>query len=96
MSQLRVVATIPIKPEGVAAAGPALAELAAASQQEEGCIGYELFASTSVPGTFVTIETWRGADDVAAHMTTPHIAKAFEVLGPVLDGEVAIHQLDAV
>ncbi|WP_341926022.1 putative quinol monooxygenase [Nocardioides psychrotolerans] len=94
MSQLRVVATIPIKPEGVAAAGPALAELAAASQAEEGCLGYEVFASTSVAGTFVTIESWRSADDMTAHMSTPHVAKAFEVLGPVLDGDLAIHQLD--
>lgn len=96
MSSLRVVATIPIQPEGVAAAGPALAELAAASREEEGCLGYEVFASSSVPGTFVTIEEWRAADDMTAHMGTPHVAKAFEVLGPVLAGELAIHQLDAV
>lgn len=91
---LRVVATIPIKPEGVAAAGPALAALAAASREEEGCLVYDVFASTSAPGTFVTIEEWRAEDDMTAHMSSPHIATAFEVLGPFLDGDVAIHMLD--
>ena len=91
---LRVVATIPITPEGVAAAGPALAALAAASQRdEEGCLGYEVFESTSVPGTFVTVESWRSADDINAHMGTPHVAEAFAVLGPVLAGELGIHTL---
>jgi quinol monooxygenase YgiN len=90
---LRVVATIPITPEGVAAAGPALAELAASSSQEEGCVSYVAYESASTAGTFVTIEEWRSEDDLTAHMSTPHVAKAFEVLGPVLDGELAIHTL---
>ena len=28
-----------------------------------------------------------------AHMTQPHVAKAFEVAGPLLAGEIAIHVL---
>ena len=28
-----------------------------------------------------------------SHMTQPHVAKAFEVLGPLLAGELAIHVL---
>ncbi|MDO9496339.1 MAG: putative quinol monooxygenase [Nocardioides sp.] len=91
---LRVVATIPVTAEGVAAAGPALAALAAASQRdEEGCLGYEVYESASVPGTFVTIESWRSEDDMNAHMSTPHVAEAFGVLGPVLAGELGLHPL---
>lgn len=91
---LRVVATIPVTAEGVAAAGPALAALAAASQRdEEGCLGYEVYESASVPGTFVTIESWRSEDDMNAHMSTPHVAEAFGVLGPVLAGELGLHAL---
>ena len=41
----------------------------------------------------MTIESWRSQEDLDAHMTTPHIAKAFEVLGGAIDGEVAIHPL---
>ena len=93
MSELRVVATIPTNPESADAVRAALAELVTATRNEEGCLAYDLFESQSAPGLFVTIESWRGQDDLDAHMQTPHIAKAFEVLGDTLTGEVAIHPL---
>ncbi len=93
---LNVVATTPIDPARADEAAPALAELAAASSAEEGCLRYEVFASASTPGTFVTIEEWRAQEDMDAHMTQPHVAKAFEVAGPLLAGDIAIHVLNAV
>ena len=93
---LHVVATIPIDPARTAEAGPALAQLAAASRDEEGCLRYEVFASTTVPGTFVTVEEWREQADMDHHMTQPHVATAFEVAGPLLAGEIAIHVLGEV
>jgi quinol monooxygenase YgiN len=93
---LHVVATIPITPEGVAVAGPALAELAASSSQEEGCLSYAAYESTAAPGVFVILEQWRSQADLDAHMSTPHIAAAFEVLGPVLAGDLAVHTLSPV
>ena len=90
---LRVVATLPISTDGVEAARTALTALAAATQRdEEGCLGYEVFES-SVPGTFVTIESWRSEDDMNTHMSTPHVAEAFGVLGPLLAGELGLHSL---
>ena len=93
---LRVIATIPIDPERAAEAAPALAELAAASRGDEGCLGYEVYESAAAPGVFVTVEEWAGQSDLDAHMTQPHVAKAFEVAGPLLVGEVAIHPLKPV
>ena len=93
---LHVVATIPLDPERAAEAGPALAELAASSRGDDGCLRYEVFASTTTPGTFVTIEEWRDQAAMDAHMGQPHVAKAFEVAGPLLAGEVAIHVLGEV
>ena len=93
MSELRVVATIPTDPSAGEAVRAGLAELVAATLAEDGCLAYEAFESTAQPGVFVTIETWRGQEDLDAHMQTPHIAKAFETLGGVLTGEVAIHPL---
>lgn len=87
---------IPTNPEGGEAVKAGLAELVAATRAEEGCIAYEAFESTAVPGTYVTIETWRSQEDLDAHMQTPHIAKAFEVLGGVLLGDPAIHPLTAL
>lgn len=94
---LRVVATLPLDPAGAAQAGPALAALAAKSLEvEEGCLAYEVFESSGTPGTFVTIETWRAAADLDGHMSAPHVAEAFGVLGPLLVGDIAIHQLNPV
>ena len=93
---LRVVATIPIDPAKAAEAGAALAELAAASREEEGCYAYDVYESASTPGVFVTVEAWRAQADLDGHMSTPHIAKAFEVLGPAVSGDIAIHPLKAV
>ena len=91
MSSLQVVATLPTN--GDAAAGAALKTLAAASREEEGCLRYDVFESASAPGVFVTIEEWRSQEDLDTHMTTPHVAQAFEVAGPMLTGEVTIHPL---
>ena len=81
----------------VPAAGDAvragLADLVEATRREEGCTSYDAFESASAPGVFVTIESWRSQDDLDAHMTTPHVAKAFETLGGALVGDVAIHPL---
>jgi quinol monooxygenase YgiN len=92
-ASLRVVATIPIDPERADEAAPALAELAAASRGDQGCLGYEVYRSATAPGVFVTVEEWVGQADLDAHMTQPHVAKAFEVAGPLLAGEVVIHAL---
>lgn len=93
---LRVVATIPLDPARAAEAAPALAELAASSRGDAGCLGYEVYESTTAPGTFVTIEEWATQADLDAHMTQPHVGKAFEVAGPLLAGSVEIHPLKSL
>jgi quinol monooxygenase YgiN len=93
---LRVVATIPIEPARATEAAAALSTLAAASREEEGCYLYDVFESAAAPGTFVTLEAWRSQEDMDAHMSTPHIGKAFEVLGPAIAGDIAIHPLKPV
>ncbi|MBB6627881.1 antibiotic biosynthesis monooxygenase [Nocardioides sp. KIGAM211] len=91
---VRVVATIPTKPEATEAVRGALRELAAASlRDEEGCLAYDVFESQAKPGVFVTIEAWRGKDDLDAHMGTPHVASAIGILGDGLDGNLDIHPL---
>jgi len=90
---LHVVATIPIDPAKAEEAAPALAALAAASRDDEGCLAYDVYESASTPGTFVTVEEWTGQDALDAHMGQPHVATAFETAGPLLVGEVAIHPL---
>lgn len=93
MSTLRVVATIPTDPAHAETVGPALAALAEASRGDAGCLAYEVYASAAAPGTYVTVEEWVDQASLDAHMTQPHVATAFEVAGPALTGQVAIHPL---
>lgn len=94
---LRVVATLPIDPAKSAEAAAALSTLAAATlANEPGCYAYDVYESTAAPGTFVTVEAWRAQEDLDAHMATPHMGAAFEVLGGAIAGDVAIHPLKAL
>lgn len=93
MSELEVVATIPVKAEAVEEVRAALATLVAATREEEGCLRYDAYESAAAPGTFVTVETWRAQADLDAHMGSAHVAAAFAVLGDNVDGAVAIHPL---
>lgn len=96
MSELHVVATIPVKPEHVEELRPVIATLAAETNKEEGCLAYAAYESQSAPGVFVTVETWRAQEDLDAHMQTPHIATALGALEGKAAGEVAIHPLSPV
>ena len=93
---LHVVATIPTDPAASDAVRAGLADLIAATRAEEGCLAYAAYESSAVPGTYVTVEEWREQADLDAHMQTPHIAQAFDTLGPVLLGEVVVHPLRAL
>jgi quinol monooxygenase YgiN len=56
VTDLKVVATIPAKPEAADQVRAALQELVEATRAEDGCVAYDLYESGSVPGTFVTVE----------------------------------------
>ncbi|MEO5983320.1 MAG: putative quinol monooxygenase [Pedococcus sp.] len=96
MSELHVVATIPAKSGSQDTVRDVLTKLAAATREEEGCLAYDLFESAAAPGTFVTVERWRGQADLDAHLTTPHIAEAMAASADHLGGEIAIHPLSPV
>lgn len=96
MSELNVVATIPVKPEHVEEIRGALTELATATRQEPGCLAYDLFESAAAPGVFVTVERWTDQAALDGHMQTPHVAAAFAAAGDALAGDVAIHPLTPV
>ncbi|MEO5709912.1 MAG: putative quinol monooxygenase [Nocardioidaceae bacterium] len=93
MADLRVVAVIPAKPGSEDTVRAALNTLADASRGHQGCLSYDLFESAASPGTFVTIESWTGQEDLDAHMGTDDVAAAFGAAADHLAGEVAIHPL---
>lgn len=96
MSDLRVVAEIIAKPGSEDGIRSALSTLAVATRAEEGCLAYEVFESDATAGTFFTIETWRGPEDLAAHLQTEHLATAFAAADGHVSGPPAIHPLKPV
>ncbi len=96
MADLRVVALIPAKPGSEETVRTALTRLAAATQDHEGCLAYELFESAAAPGTFVTIETWTSQEALDAHMQTQDIADAMTAAADHLGGSIDIHPLTSV
>lgn len=93
MPPLDVVAVITAKPGSEPIVEAALKELAAGSKHDQGCLTYDVFASASAPGTFITVERWQSQEDIDAHMAGPHIAKVITVAGDHFDGFPAIHTL---
>jgi len=93
MPNLDVVAMIAAKPGSEAIVEGALKALVVASRRDKGCISYDLFASESTPGTFVTIEKWESQEDIDAHMASSHIADVITTAGDHFDGFPAIHTL---
>lgn len=68
--------------EGQEAAALALGqELVAASLQDSGCKGYDLFVSATRPSVMMFCETWACEADLAAHSASTH----FERLVPAID-----------
>lgn len=96
MSEMHVVATIPVKPEAVKDARSVLDTLIAATRREAGVVSYDLYESASTPGTFVMVERYRDQAALDEHLASPHLAAAFAAAEPLLAGEVAIHPLQPV
>ena len=58
--------------------------LAEGSRQEDGCNSYKVFQSQTDPLEFVCYESWASDAALEKHMTTPHVAQAFEKGIPLL------------
>jgi quinol monooxygenase YgiN len=93
MPNLDLVAVIKAKPGSESTVQAALLSLVEPSRKEPGCLAYDIFASESAPGTFVSIERWKSQEDIDAHMASPHLAEAIAGAGSGFDGMPALHTL---
>lgn len=96
MSDLKVVALITAKQGSDQPVRDALTALVAPTRGEAGCVSYDLYESSSAPGTFVTVETWKSKDDLDGHMASDHIAATFAAAGDHLAEQPIIHTLRAI
>jgi quinol monooxygenase YgiN len=80
----RVVLRVLARPEAADQLKSVLFELAEQSRREDGCNGYKVFQGQTNPLEFVCYESWASDAALEAHMTTPHVARAFEQGVPLL------------
>jgi quinol monooxygenase YgiN len=85
-SEISTVAIITAKPGSADQVEAALRTLAAATHEEQGCLGYSLHRGVQDPNVFTTIEKWRSPEDLEAHLHSDHIAQTFAVAGEHLAG----------
>lgn len=93
MSNLHVVATIPAKSGSENTVRAALTTLVEESRKEDGCVSYDLYESTSAPGTFVVVEVWTDQHALDTHMKSPHMREAASTFGAHLAAAPGIHPL---
>ncbi len=70
---LTVVAVFQARPGREMALEAALRAMVAPTQQEVGCLNYDLHRSDDDPRLFFFHETWRSVADHRAHLDTPHV-----------------------
>ena len=82
--KVRVVLRLTAQSDKTAQLKSVLLELAAQSRRENGCTGYEVLQNPADAADFVAYEAWSDDASLEAHMTTPHVAKAFAEGIPLL------------
>ena len=55
-----------------------MSEVAAATNEEEGCISYALHVDKNDPNRLVVIERWASQEALDHHLTLPHVQKVAE------------------
>ena len=69
-------------------------ELVAKSRQDEGCLGYDLFQSTTNPQIFMFCESWENADVLDKHSKAPHFTSAVPSLGALTADGLKIERFE--
>lgn len=70
--EIRVVATVIVKPEFLSEVTEALHEVIEPSRQEIGCLQYELHRDIEHPETFVFYERWASKEALSQHDDSEH------------------------
>ena len=72
---INVAASSHIKPESVEEYLLITKELVEKTNQEDGCIKYQLCQNLNDPNHFIMVEEWRDQDALDAHMKTEHFVE---------------------
>jgi quinol monooxygenase YgiN len=84
MPEIGTVAVITAKPEAADQVGAALADLAAATHGEQGCIMYSLQRGLQETNVFVTVEKWTSQEALEQHLHSAHVQAVLAQAGDLL------------
>jgi len=70
--ELRIIAVMKVKPESIEDIKPIFQAVVTGSQQEEGCISYNLYQDIKDNTKFVMVEEWKSQAAIDFHNTTEH------------------------
>jgi quinol monooxygenase YgiN len=87
---LVVIASLPGKPEKREQLGEVLAQAAATSRGDAGCVSYAFHRDLEDPDRYVSVEVWQDQASLDAHFQAPHLAELFGVMGELLAGPPTI------
>ena len=92
--ELKIVAIITVKPEAIQNILPIFQSLVQGSQEEEGCIFYNLHQDVSDSTKFVMLEEWKSQAAIDFHNNTDHYNAFKEASkGMIEKSEVSIMKL---
>lgn len=70
--ELKIIAIMKVKPENIEALKPIFQTIVTASQEEEGCIAYNLCQDINDSTKFVMVEEWKSQAAIDFHNNTDH------------------------
>ena len=81
-----VVGRVDIPAERQAAFTEVSTEMCRCSREEDGCLGYRVYADLEQPGQYVFVEEWADDDALQRHFGEPHTGVFMQALGGLLGG----------
>lgn len=89
-----VIARASVRPEARERFAAAARDCVAATRQEPGCLGYDIYESVTEPGQFVSVEAWRARADVDRHMAEPHLQAFLAIAGTCVSAAPVIEVVE--
>ncbi|HLK59986.1 MAG TPA: putative quinol monooxygenase [Chthonomonadaceae bacterium] len=81
-----VAGSVTVRPDQRERAVAAAVKMVAATQQEAGCLKYDMYSDLSNPNRIFVFEEWESDAALMAHFQTPHMAEFAGILPEVLAG----------
>lgn len=93
---IAVVAKLKAKSGEESKVEKALSDILPKVRKEEGTLSYTLNRSQSDPTLFMVLEKYRDMDAFLAHSSTPYLKEMFDIVLPLLDGDLSVEMYDEI